>query len=208
MECMRALELDGKVETIKPMSMGHFDIGDDEPGPSKRRKVDDGDSSSEDDSRKEKEKQKAKEKAKEKKRRAREKEKKEKEKKEKEKKKRKREKEKEKEKEKKRKKKKEKEKGKVCLEQAHGMLGLIIRNGQTRTMKPLVMVPTCGQSTTTGQSRNENDHLVSLPSRLHLPAIPLATLIPTLTRTTFLLSHQTILTMTTLRSNLNLQDYQ
>ena len=115
MECMRALELDGKVETIKPMSMGHFDGGDDEPGPSKRRKVDDGDSSSEDDSRKEKEKQKAKEKAKEKKRRAREKEKKEKEKKEKEKKKRKKEKEKEKEKEKKKKKKKEKEKAKVCL---------------------------------------------------------------------------------------------
>jgi DNA-directed RNA polymerase III subunit RPC6 len=113
MECMRALELDGKVETIKPMSMSHFDIGDDEPGPSKRRKMtDDGDSSSEDDSRKEKEKQKAKERAKEKKRRAREKEKKEKEKKEKEKKKRKKEKEKEKEREKKRRKKKEKEK--VC----------------------------------------------------------------------------------------------
>lgn len=112
MECMRALELDGKVETIKPLSMGHFDMGDDEPGPSKRRKVDaDGSDDSEDDVRKEKEKQKAKEKAKEKKRRAKEKEKKEKRRKEKEKKRRKKEKEKEKERERRKKRKKEK----VCL---------------------------------------------------------------------------------------------
>lgn len=113
MECMRALELDGRVETIKPLSMGHFDLGgDDEPGPSKRRKVDGDGSGSEDDVRKEKERQKAKEKAKEKKRKAREKEKKEKKKKEKEKKRKKKEKEKEKERERKKKRKKEE---RVCL---------------------------------------------------------------------------------------------
>lgn len=131
MECMRALELDGKVETIKPLSMGHFDMGgDDEPGPSKRRKVDaDGsDDESEDDMRKEKEKQKAKERAKEKKRKAKEKEKKEKKRKEKEKAKRKKEKEKEKEREKKKKRKKDKvstvSRGKeemlICAEKEEG----------------------------------------------------------------------------------------
>lgn len=112
MECMRALELDGRVETIKPLSMGHFDLGgDDEPGPSKRRKVDGDGSGSEDDVRKEKERQKAKEKAKEKKRKAREKEKKERKKKEKEKKRKKKEKEKEKERERKKKRKKEEKVG-------------------------------------------------------------------------------------------------
>lgn len=108
MECMRALELDGKVETIKPLSMGHFDLGDDQPGPSKRRKTEDDDSDSDYDVRKEKEKLKLKERAKEKKRRAKEKEKKEKERKEKEKAKDKKRKKKEKEKEKKKKRKKEK----------------------------------------------------------------------------------------------------
>jgi DNA-directed RNA polymerase III subunit RPC6 len=108
MECMRALELDGKVETVKPLAMGHFDLGDDEPGPSKRRKTEDGDSDSDFDIRKEKEKEKLKARAKEKKRKARAKEKKEKERKEKEKKKRK--KEKKKAEEKKKRKKKEKKK--------------------------------------------------------------------------------------------------